>query len=69
VTTVEVHTVTAGEQYRVTFRGERLTFRLDRDECMVAIYSATQNHGGWRLDRFAGVLSPESIRAFLATVP
>lgn len=60
-----ITTITSGTDYRVTHDGASLRFVLDSDSAMVCIYTTTANLGGWRLDRFGGSLSPESIRAFL----
>lgn len=62
---MRVSTVKGGEDYRVTTDdGTRLRLCLDTDRDMVTIYTDTHNLGGYRLERFGGRLSPDSIRRF-----
>lgn len=70
IVNVEVRTVKAGRDYyaRATDAGDRLVanyrLMLDVEAGMVVIYTADDNLGGWRLERFGGSLSPATIRGF-----
>lgn len=61
---MKVKTVKAGREYRIYVSGASYGVHLSTEGDVVWLMSKTANHGGWRIERFGGVLSPASIRAF-----
>lgn len=68
ITNVVVSTVKAGRDYRAraTDANDRLiaSYRLMLAGGIVQVYTADYAVGGYRLDRFGGALSPQSVRRF-----
>lgn len=60
---IRVQTNKSGSDY--TARQQGISFRFMLSDGMVTIYTKNRNLGAFKVERFGGALTPESIRAFL----